>query len=272
MPLITITSSMGTGGITISRQVADALNLELYNDERLQEEARKIGISSEDINGLDEKAPGLFSRLLSHKPQTYVDLVQAVIYEVARRGDGVIFGHGAQFLLRDFGCALQVRILASFPTRIQYLMDKQGMSREAAEKMIEKSDSERKGFQQYAFHMDWNNPSLYDLIINRDKLGIDSAAKLIIQVAQSQEIKECGVGALDIMERLSLGKKIEAEMVKHNFSPLQFHVEVPEKGKALLTGWTRSAEARDRLLQIVKGVKGVSEISSEIAVVTMVGE
>ena len=69
-----------------------------------------------------------------------------------------------------------------------------------------------------------------------------------------------------------LGKKIEAEMLKHNFSPLQFHIEVPEKGKALLTGWTRSAEARERLLQIVKGVQGVSEITSEIAVVTMVGE
>ena len=272
MPLITITGSMGTGGMTISRQVADALNLELYDDQRLQEEAANMGISSGDIESLDEKAPGLFSRLLSHKPQTYVDLVQAVIYEVARRGEGVIFGHGAQFLLRDFGCALQVRLHASFPTRIQYLMDKQGMSREAAEKMIEKSDTERRGFQQYAFHMDWNDPTLYDLIINRDKLSLDSAAKLIIEVAQSQEIKECGIGALDTMERLSLGKKIEAEMLKNNFSPLQFHVEVPEKGKALLTGWTRSPEARDRLLQVVKSISGVSEITSEIVVVTMVGE
>ncbi|MBW1691465.1 MAG: cytidylate kinase family protein [Deltaproteobacteria bacterium] len=272
MSLITITSSMGTGGITISRQVADALNLELYDDQRLQEEAEKIGISPEHIESLDEKAPGLFSRLLSYKPQAYVDLVQAVVYGVARRGEGVIFGHGAQFLVRDFGCALQVRLYASFPTRIQYLMDKQGMSREAAEKIIQKSDSDRRGFQQYAFHMDWNDPSLYDLIINRDKLSIDSAAKLIIEVAQSQEIKECSISAADTMERLSLGKKIEAEMLKNNFSPLQFHVEVPEKGKALLTGWTRSVENRDRLLQIVKGVQGVSEITSEIAVVTLVGE
>jgi cytidylate kinase len=263
---------MGTGGITISRQVADALNLELYDDERLQEEARKIGISSKDIESLDEKAPGLFSRLLSYKPQSYVDLVQAVIYEIARRGEGVIFGHGAQFLLRDFGCALQVRILASFPTRIQYLMDKQGISRDSAEKMIERSDSDRRGFQQYAFHTDWNDPTLYDLIINRDKLGIDSAAKIIIEVAQSQEIKQCSIFALDTMERLSLGKKIEAEMLKHNFSPLQFHVEVPEKGKVLLTGWTRSPEARERLLQVVKSVSGVSDITHEIVIVTMVGE
>ena len=54
MSLITITSSMGTGGITISRQVADALNLELYDDQRLQEEAATMGISSEDIESLDD--------------------------------------------------------------------------------------------------------------------------------------------------------------------------------------------------------------------------
>jgi hypothetical protein len=73
----------------------------------------------------DEKAPGLFSRLLSHKPEVYLDLLEVLIYEVARHGKGVILGHGAQFLLWDFGCALHVCIYASESTRIQNLTDQQ---------------------------------------------------------------------------------------------------------------------------------------------------
>ena len=56
------------------------------------------------------------------------------------------------------------------------LIGQQGASRKADEKMIHKSGSERRGFLQFAFHMDGNDPCLYALIINRDKLTTDSAA------------------------------------------------------------------------------------------------
>lgn len=74
MSLVTITRNIGCGGTTIARLVADGLKLELYDDHRLQEEAIKMGISPEVLKRLDEKAPGLFNRLLSHKPETYLDL------------------------------------------------------------------------------------------------------------------------------------------------------------------------------------------------------
>ncbi len=266
MSLISITSGIGCGEMAVARLVTDGLKLELYDDQRLQEEAIKMGISSEDLKSLDEKAPGLFSRLLSHKPQTYLDLMDAVVYEVARRGEGIILGHGAQMLLRDFGCALHVRIYASEPFRIQHLMDRQGMSREAAEKMIHKSDSDRSGFLQFAFHMDWNDPSLYDLIINGDKLAKDSAARLIMEAAQSGEVKACSIAALDAMERLSLLKRVQAAIMKNSLNPLDFHVEVPEKGVVQITGSINPLESKDRLLEAVKAVPGVSDVRSDIVV------
>jgi cytidylate kinase len=271
MSLITITTGIGCEGMAIGQGVADGLNLELYDDQRLQEEAKKLGIQPEILEELDEKAPGLFSRLLSHKPDVYLDLMESVIYKVARRGEGVIMGHGAQLLLRDFGCALHVRIHASEATRIRYLMNQQGLSQEAAAKMIHKNDSERRGFLQFAFHKDWDDPSLYDLIINRDKLSADSTAGLIMQVAQSQEIKECSLTALDAMERLSLSKKIEAALLKNDISPTEFHIEIPQKGVAQVTGWTHSQELKDRVLKVVHEVPEVSEVRSEVAVVPMSG-
>jgi len=225
-----------------------------------------IGISSEEVKDFDQKAPGLFNRILSHKPQVYLDLMEALVYEVTRRGHGIILGHGSQFLLRDFGCGLHVHIFSSEPSRIQRLMDQQGISRDAAEKIIYKSDGERKGFLQFAFHMDWNDPSLYDLIINQDKMGTDSAAKLITDVAQSQQIKACSLTALYTMERLSLLKKVEAAILKNKISSQGFHIDVPERGVVQITGSLNPLESESGLLEVVKGVPGVLEVRSEVVV------
>jgi len=73
------------------------------------------------------------------------------------------------------------------------------------------------------------------------------------------------------MERLSLSKKIEAALLENNLSPAQFHVEVPEKGIARITGWTSSHDYKNVLLEVVKGVPGVSDIRSEVVVVPSSG-
>jgi cytidylate kinase len=271
MSLITITRCIGCGGMIIARKVAEELNIELYDDQRLQEEAGKIGIEPEILKEMDEKAPGFFNRLFSHKPEVYLDLMEAVIYEVARKGEGLILGHGAQFLLRDFNCALHVRIYSSRPFRIKHLMDQEGLSREAAEKMISKSDHERKGFLKFAFHKDWDDLSLYDLIINRDKLSAESASRLIIEVSQSQEIKKCSLTALDSMEIMSLEKKIEAAIIRNDISTNELHIEVPKKGVASITGWTQTQEEKDRVFHVVHEVPGVQEVKSEVHVVPMTG-
>jgi len=145
-------------------------------------------------------------------------------------------------------------------------MDQQGIGRDAAEKIIYKSDSERKGFLQFAFHMNWNDPSLYDLIINQDKMGTDSAAKLITDVAQSQQIKACSLTALYTMERLSLLKKVEAAILKNKISSQGFHIDVPERGVVQITGSLNPLESESGLLEVVKGVPGVLEVRSEVVV------
>jgi osmotically-inducible protein OsmY len=138
--------------------------------------------------------------------------------------------------------------------------------------MIQKSDHERKGFLNFAFHKDWDDPSIYDLIINRDKLSAESASRLIIEVAKSQEIKECSLTALDFMERMSLEKKIQAAFINNDISTNEFHIEVPEKGVVQVTGVTYYEETKNRALRAINDISGVSEVISEVAVIPMYGE
>lgn len=93
-----------------------------------------------------------------------------------------------------------------------------------------------------------------------------------MEMAQSEEIKECSITAVGAMERLSLSKKIQAALLENNLISVQFHVEVPEKGVAQITGWMSSQEDKNLLLRVVKGVPGVSDVRSEVVVVSTMGE
>ncbi len=264
MALITITESFGSKGAEIARRVSEELHLELYDDERLQEEAIRSGIESKELKSLEEKAPGLFDRIWSRRPQLYLDVLEFVVYEVAKRGHGIIMGHGGQFLLHDFFCALHVRIDASDEFRRRNIVAQYGLTDEVAQKMMIKNDEERRGLLRNVFHMDWDDTSLYDLVINSEKLGEHLSAHLIIETARSNHIEECGLRALSAMDRLSLEKKVEAALLRANFITTYLHIDVPEKGTVHLRGFVDGKEDRDRMLETVREIRGVSQVKAEI--------
>jgi len=266
MPLITISRGIGCGGALIARQVADGLTITLFDDEKLQTEAGKLGYRPDEIKEMDEKAPGFFDLMLSHKPLVYLNLMESLIYEVAKIGDGVIIGHGSQMLLRDFECALHVHVYANETSRVQNLVKERGLSENAAAKLIHKSDQEQRGFFRFAFHMNWTDPSLYDLIINTEQLGIDAAVQLITMAAKSDRIASCSRTAVEAMGRLSLKKKIDAALLEVPVRPGWLIIEVPQQGIVHATGFAHSGEEREQIIQTIKSVRGVSEVEADIGI------
>ena len=79
-------------------------------------------LHTEQLKGFSEKAPEWFERLWSDKPDAYLHLMESVVYETARFGEGVIIGHGSQVLLHDFSCAMHVLVTAQEESRIRKLM------------------------------------------------------------------------------------------------------------------------------------------------------
>jgi cytidylate kinase len=249
--------------VRVTKKVSEHLNIELYDDDRIQQEAVKMGFSSADLKAFDEKAPGLFDRLLRRSPEIYDELMAAVIYEVAHRGEGIIIGHGSTYFLKDFTCALHLRMHASSPYRIQRLVDTMKITPETALKMVQNRDNELKGFLDFLFQIDWNDLSLYDLVINVDKLGIDAAAEMIVNLAKTEYIQECSLTALESMEKLSLLKKVEAAVMKDNINPQELHIEIPEPGVVKLTGLINPMRTVAGVTELIKSVPGVEKIICE---------
>ena len=114
---------------------------------------------------------------------------------------------------------------------------------------------------------DENDPGLYDLVINTEKIGPASAAKLIVETACCDEMKECSLGALVAMERLSMERKIQAALLKNDINPKMIYFEVTETGVALLRGISSAQQMKDRIISVVKEVPGIQDVKSDISVI-----
>ena len=268
MSLITVSHRVGTKGQEVSWLVADRLNVALFNDRRLTERAAALGLTAEDLDGLDERAPGFWDQAFSRKPERYRDLLERVVYEIASAGQGVIVGHGSQVLLREFSCAFHVRIHADIRSRVRELRQRQGMKKEAAERLIRKMDDRQQGYFRYAYQLDMESADLYDLVINTQKMRPDTAAEVIEQAARSEDVSACSIHALDTMQRFSLQRQVHASLLESAVDVSTLNVEVPATGAVVVSGMTASQEDADRLPDIVRSVTGVSELVCDLSVWT----
>lgn len=268
MSLITLSNDLGSGGKVIAQKIAEELDLELYNDERLMEKAVEMGFEDKVTLGLKEKSPGFFDRLMGRNPEIYLDVLQAVVYEIARQGTGLIFGHGSQILLKDFSCALHVRIIASEEQRVENVVARRSVSKEDARRIMKQKDEEFKRFFRYTFNREFDDASLYDLVINTDKMGFDQAAKQIISLAQSSEIKACSLNALDAMKRRSLERVIHAELIKQGVDTRAINITIEEGNIAIVKGIVENEGDKRQTLETVKSKTEVADVNDSLIVIS----
>jgi len=267
MYFITFSRKMGTNGTEIARQVANKLGYQFYDTEAIENAGREMGFL-ENIKEIDEKAPTLFQRLFSHKPAIKLDRLTSLIYELAKKGNAVFLGRGSQILLKSFSCALHIRVTASVERRVQNLIER-GFTREGALKAIERSDHERGSFIKFAFGVDWENPDLYDLVLNTDKLSVDLGVNTVLGLARSEEIKVCSIDAMKSIEMMGLVRRAEAALIEAGLTygpTTSISVSVVEPGKIRLSGLAESQATKTRAESLLKALKGVVSIENQIRV------
>jgi cytidylate kinase len=270
MHFITFSRKMGTNGTEIAKQVAEKMGYDFYDTEAIEKTAREMGFL-ESVKKIDEKVPSLFQRVYSHKPAIELDRLTSVVYELAKKGNAVFFGRGSHILLKSFNCALHIMVTASPEKRIQNLIER-GFHREAALRAIERSDHERSAFIKFAFGVDWENPALYDLVLNMDKLSVNLAVNTVLDMARSEEIKACSIDAMKSLEMMGLARRAEGALIEAGLTyepTTSISISVTEPGKVRLGGWVEKQAMKTRAEKVLKNVKGVESIENEIRVTSL---
>jgi cytidylate kinase len=270
MSLITISRQRGSLGTEIAKLVSNKLNYEYVDKERIGEALADYGFPKQEVEAYDEKRPSLWESFSSERKK-FLHLIQAVIYDFARKGNVVIVGRGAQVLLKDLPGALHVRIKAPFDVRVKRIMEREGDDERHVERLLRRSDRDASGYIRYLFDVDWDDQSLYDTIINTQKIAMDTAVKMILDAVHSPELKERVEKVDEKLADLALAQKVEATLMDISGIDIRDSDIRLKRGVVTLNGVVTSVEDKEEFGRKVSKIKGVKKVDNQLLVAQRYG-
>ena len=263
MAVITVSRQLGSLGTEIAREAANRLNYAFVEKERIGRMLVDYGLPESEIERFDEKRAPLWD-YLSIKRTKFLHLIRAVIFSFASKDNAVIVGRGGQVLLKDLPGTLHVRIIAPFEVRLRRLIEAQRVEEKHAAEILRQSDIDSFGYIQSFFHVDWNDPSLYDLLINSAKVSLKTAVQMIVDSVRDQEIQEGKEGLKEKLSDLALSQKVEAKLMDIlgvGFRNLEVRVE---KGQVVLRGGVVSQAKKEECERATTGLDGVERVENQL--------
>lgn len=205
--VVAIARQAGTGGDEVASRLASMLGWRPIGREVTGEAATAAGVTPETL-AANVRRKTFVERALEHlarRPPEYAEgwappvvlrsmpyytsadyrrFIEEVILDIAREGDAVVIGHGAQLLLADRDDSLRVLITGSLSRRAERLAAEQGSTIEKAKALAQESDRERVDYFHEFYQSGWLDPQSYDLCINSDHLDAEAAAELIAGIVR----------------------------------------------------------------------------------------
>ena len=182
-PVVTISRRMGSGARIVAGKLAADLGWSLWDKELLDAMAENADVSHRVVESFDERTMSELeviarAALGDHELGGFIyarHLAKAVA-AIAKLGNAIILGRGANFLLPD---ALNIRIDASDKHRIENMTTYENLTRKEAALKIVQSDRERRDFLIRAFGRERVETCHYDLTICTDKFSTADAVEII---------------------------------------------------------------------------------------------
>lgn len=195
-PFITLSREAGAGGLTVGTLLRDRLQAEdkqarspwLWFDRDLlakvveQHHLPKVVAHTMDqshYHGLLKWIDDMVGQYPSWS--TLVRKTNETIVFLARLGNVILVGRGANILTRDLQGGLHVRLIGSKAKRTAHIMDYFKLTRLEAEKYIAREERGRSMYVKDIFGADIQDAHGYDLTINTDHVGYDEAVTIVVE-------------------------------------------------------------------------------------------
>jgi cytidylate kinase len=197
MAVITISKQPGAGGEALGKMIADKLGYTYADRDIIQMIAKAANVSPEWVETFENEAGTKLSRFISMMvsqrwmdrvladergyldEKIYLDYLVLMIAKLADEGDVVIAGRGSQYILDDHPDAFHILLINSEENRIQFVMSHYNLSKKKALLYIQNEEKRRTNLYKRLGKTDYENPSLYDLVLNMSKYNLESALQAV---------------------------------------------------------------------------------------------
>ena len=265
MPVIALTQGMGSLAQDIAEQLASELGIATLQHEVADRVATKMHVSKSLISRLRSGKAGTFERLKADR-QAIAIYTNEEVLEAAARGNVVLRGWGATALLRSVAHVPCIRILRPFAKRVQWLMTELDTDDvEMAEAEIRRSDEANASRMHEQFGVNWGEPVLFDLVLNADRLSVDTCVQLIKALLARPEFTETEASRATLLA-MAVHARVRAAL-RANEATREVNITIEGQGDRIaLRGIVVNAAERASAEQVVAAVPGVGAVDNELRV------
>jgi cytidylate kinase len=260
MAVFAMTREMATLGKDVAAGLAERLDLIVVHHELVEQGiAERAGMPESAVHRFLEGEASLLERWKTDRKRLSRYTAQEIL-QLAIRGNVLIRGWGATYLLRLVPHVICVRICAPMAFREQVLMQRLGIRDRALARMeIEGNDRAHNGTMQKLFGIDWTDPSLYTVVLNTARVPVSECVEHLVRLAQSATFRETGEARAALLDELILSRVRAA--LDHRFAGIEARVA---SGKVTLTGGCSDERVIVEAVRFVHTVEGVTGVASEV--------
>lgn len=267
MAIITISRGTFAGGERLAALLAERLNYRMVSRERLYEHvAEHHGFSTTEAEEIMEHPPDPFDLLgdapsrysLGHRRRQLVFALRASLCELLEDDRAIYHGHAGHLLLRGVSHMLRVRLIAPRGLRITMAMEREGITRQEAVGRIAQVDAERARGTLALFGVHWDDPSIFDVVLNLERMSLEEAAELTAFAAELPSFRTTD-GSRRAMENLRRSSQVMTHLLSHSRTA-HLDLQVQVDGHTVLVFGRLADEELAQVSEVARRVVGVSEV------------
>ena len=203
MAVIAMTRETATRGSEVAAGLANRLGLAIVHHEIVEHDiAERAGMPESEVHRFLEGETSLLERWTLDRKRMSRYTAQEIL-ELAAKGNVLIRGWGATYLLKSVPHVICVRICAPMLFRESVLIERLGVGIAAnARREIERSDAAHNGTIQRLFGIDWEDPSLYAIVLNTARVPVADCVEHIVRLAESSTFQETARSRSVLMDQV----------------------------------------------------------------------
>jgi cytidylate kinase len=266
MNIITISGETGALRSELAREICERGGLELVDRRTLMEAVQGlVEISREEHQLLAEQGPAMLD-MGNRRRRVFAALLESVVLGYCQKGDVVLVGRGANFLLRLVPGALMVRTVAPLELRAQRLANREGLELDRARQLATVVDQQRRAYIAHVFGADWASPLAYDLVLNLGRMSLGQAVLTTLDLASHTEY-QVSSETQRVLADMVLAARVRRRLVEE----VDVHaLQVEAVGdRVSMSGYLGSSEELKRTLRLAEEVEGVGRVESALEVSPM---
>ena len=204
MAVITISRQYGAGANARGRMLAERIGATFAEREIIQQIADKAKVSTDFVLTVEREAGTRLSRFMTRiisskgivdkflkddagymDEKLYLDYLVLTVAQIADEGNAVIMGRGSQYILKNHPDAMHILLIDEFANRVKRVAERENLQRDRAERIVANQDKRRLALYRRLGKADYDDPSLYHIVLNMSRLPMEKAFDLACRLVVS---------------------------------------------------------------------------------------